>query len=77
MIYDMHLRLNAYHVAQALEYNALRNLFPVKRLRNHRILAQTCGKPIVMGPVHRDIAARNSTMVPGAVTPMRWERRRE
>ena len=51
MIYDIYFRLGTYSVVKAPEYKALRNLFPVKRLKNHRILAQTCGKPVVMGPV--------------------------
>src|SRR5271157_2643978 len=69
MIYDICVRLRACLVDQGPQYKAQRNLFPGKGLKSCRRLARMCGKPVVMGPVHRAIAAGNPTMVSGAVPP--------
>ena len=72
-----YIRLHAYLVDKGPHYKKQRNLFPGKWLRIYRILAQMCGKPIVMHLIHRDIVMRNPTMVSGAAKPMRWKRRRK
>src|SRR5271157_3520877 len=62
MIYDICVRLRACLVDQGSTVQGTAQPISGKGFKSCRRLARMRGKPVVMGPVHRAIAAGNPTM---------------